>query len=58
MGMSVGVRARQMIIVNGDHEFVARSSLLSAANHLTVEQRELNWSLLTSAATADSKTVK
>jgi hypothetical protein len=39
--MSAGVRARQMIIVNGDREFAAQFVLLSAVNQLTIEQREL-----------------
>jgi hypothetical protein len=39
--MSAGVRAREMIIVNGNREFAARFVLLSNANKLPIEQREL-----------------
>jgi hypothetical protein len=38
--MSAGVRARQMINVNGDREFAARFVIVEHANKLPIEQRE------------------
>jgi len=39
--MSAGVRARQMIVVNGNREFAARFVIVERSEQTIVEQREL-----------------